>query len=104
MTLHLVVHRPDEPAGSEAEGKIRAALRDAVWEVADSHWAPDATGGDCVLVSTDLSPDYLLSHFRRAVARRGFADPGLLLVVTVGDRAAWTGLSPETEAWLDAAR
>jgi hypothetical protein len=104
MTLHLVVHRPDEPAGSEAEGLIRAALRDAVWEVAESHWAPGGPGGEAVLVSSDLSPDYLVSHFRRAMARRGFASPGLLLVVQVGERAAWAGLPPDTASWVKEAR
>jgi hypothetical protein len=100
MSLHLVVHRPNEPAGSEAEGLIRTALRDAVWEVADSHWSPGGPEGEAVLVSTDLSPDYLISHFRRAMARRGFPEPGLLMVVEVGERAAWTGIDAATEAWM----
>lgn len=97
MTLHLVVHRPDAPAGSEAEESQRAALRDAVWEVAESHWAP---GGDSLLVSSDLSPDYLLAHFRRSFARRGFPEPGMLVVVQVGERAAWSGLPADVEPWV----
>lgn len=76
---------------------MRQAVRDAVWEVADAHWA---LGGDSILVSTDLSPDYLVSHFRRALARRGFDETGLLLVTTVGPKAAWAGLPSEAEGWL----
>jgi hypothetical protein len=104
MTLHLVVHRPNEPAGSEAEALVRAALRDAVWEVADSHWAPGGAEGEAVLVSSDLSPDYLVSHFRRATARRGFPDAGLLMVVQVGERAAWAGIGSETGRWIEETR
>ncbi len=95
MSLSLLIHRPDAPAET-AEG-MRAALRDAVWEVAEAHWA---LGGDAILVSSDLSPDYLLNHFRRALGRRGFAEPGLLLVTSIGPRAAWTGMPTEAEAWL----
>ena len=98
MTLHLVIHRPEPQADAEADGLIRTALRDAVWEVAESHWSP---GGEALLVASDLSPDYLLSHFRRAMARRGFADPGLLLVVQIGDRAAFAGLPADAAAWAD---
>ncbi len=104
MTLHLVVHRPNEPPGSEAEALLRAAVRDSVWEVAESHWAPGGAGGEAVLVSSDLSPDYLVSHFRRAAARRGFAEPGLLMVVQVGERAAWAGIAEDTLRWVDQAR
>ena len=103
MTLSLVIHRPEPadaaPAGPDAGGlpAMRTALRDAVWEVADAHWA---LGDDAILVSTDLSPDYLVQHFRRALRRRGFAETGLLLVTAVGPKAAWAGLTPEAEAWL----
>jgi hypothetical protein len=97
MTLHLVIHRPDAPAGSEAEAAIRAALRDAVWEVADSHWSPCE---EALLVSCDLSPDYLVSHFRNGLARRGHAEPGMLLVVPVGATAAWSGMPADAEGWI----
>jgi hypothetical protein len=103
MTLSLVIHRPEPadaaPAGPEAGGVVamRAALRDAVWEVADAHWA---VGDDAILVSTDLSPDYLVQHFRRALRRRGFGETGLLLVTSIGPKAAWAGLTPDAEAWL----
>lgn len=97
MTLHLVIHRPNDPAGSEGEAALRAALRDAVWEVADSHWAPC---DEALLVSTDLSPDYLLDHFRGGLARRGHSDPGMLLVVPVSAKAAWSGLPAEAETWI----
>lgn len=103
MTLSLVLHRPevgplnampDPEAGAAA---MRAAVRDAVWEVADAHWV---LGHDAMLVSTDLSPTYLLSHFKRALTHRGFTEAGLLLVTTVGPKAAWTGLPAEAEGWL----
>ena len=101
MTLHLVIHRPDAAPGTEAEGAIRAAMRDAVWEVADSHWSPC---DEALLVSTDLSPDYLLAHFRKALAQRGHAEPGMLFVVPVGQAAAWSGLPADAEAWLSETR
>lgn len=97
MTLHLVVHRPDAPAGSEAEKALRAALRDTVWEVAESHWAPTE---ETTLVATDLSPDYLIAHFRSGLARRGFPEPGMVLVVPLRDGAAWAGLPTDGEAWI----
>jgi len=102
LTLSIVIHRPesgpDAPAGGEAEAEaMRMAVRDAVWEIADAHWT---MGSDAILVSTDLSPDYVLSHFRRALARRGFDQTGLLLVTGVGPRAAWSGLPEEAEGWL----
>jgi hypothetical protein len=97
MTLHLVIHRPDAAEGSDAEAAIRTALRDAVWEVADSHWAPC---DEAVLVSTDLSPDYLLAHFRQALAQRGHGEPGMLLVVPVGQASAWSGMPADAEAWM----
>jgi hypothetical protein len=97
MTLHLVFHRPDDPAGSTEEAAVRAALRETVWEVADSHWA---VGEEALLVSTDLSPHYLLSHFRRGVARRGHASAGVLLVVPVASNAAWSGLPEDAAEWV----
>ena len=98
MTLHLVIHRPDDPAGSPEDAAVRAALREAVWEVADSHWT---AGEEVLLVSTDLSPDYLLSHFRRGLARRGHPSPGLLMVVPMGSNATWSGLPEDTAAWME---
>jgi hypothetical protein len=102
MSLSLVIHRPDRvPTTTKPDAGgidvMRAAVRDAVWEVADAHWA---LGDDAILVSTDLSPSYLVSHFRRALARRGFAETGLLLVTSVGPKAAWSGLPAEAEGWL----
>ncbi|NKE45737.1 hypothetical protein HB662_13180 [Roseomonas frigidaquae] len=101
MTLSIVIHRPESghagsPPDAEAEA-MRLAVRDAVWEIADAHWT---MGSDAILVSTDLSPDYMLSHFRRALARRGFSRTGLLLVTGVGPRAAWSDLPEEAEGWL----
>ncbi|HEV7268875.1 MAG TPA: hypothetical protein VGN83_28810 [Falsiroseomonas sp.] len=97
MTLHLVIHRPDAAEGSTAEAAIRSALLDAVWEVAESHWAPCK---EVVLVSTDLSPDYLLAHFRQALAQRGHGEPGMLLVAPVGPATAWCGMPADVEAWM----
>jgi hypothetical protein len=100
MTLSIVIHRPegtsDGPADAEVEG-MRLAVRDAVWEIADAHWA---LGNDAILVSTDLSPDYMLSHFQRALARRGYPESGFLLVSSLGPKAAWSGLPAEAEGWL----
>jgi hypothetical protein len=95
MTLALVLHQPPTLAAAE----IRGALRDAVWEVAEAHWT---LGDESMIVACDLSADYLMSHFTRAMARRGFADPGLMLVVPLSPRSAWRGLPPEAAAWLRA--
>ncbi|WP_270936142.1 hypothetical protein [Falsiroseomonas oryzae] len=97
MALYLVIHRPDEAAGSAADTASRAALRDAVWEVADSHWAPTE---EATLVSTDLSADYLLAHFRSGMARRGYKEPGLVMVVPMRDGAAFAGLPEDGAAWI----
>jgi hypothetical protein len=97
MSLVLVIHQPAEPPGSTAAEACRAALREAVWEIADSHWE---IGLDAVLASSDLSPGYLLSHFRRGLAQRGIAEAGLLLVVPVGPGAARAGLPAQAEAWV----
>lgn len=95
MTLVLVVHHPD--AAPDAAAEMRDALRDAIWEVADAHWA---LGADAVLAATDLSPDYLLGHFRRAIARRGLSESGQLLVVPFAPRSAFIGLPPDAAAWV----
>lgn len=103
MSLSLVIHRPEAADAADASpdaggvAEMRKAVRDAIWEVADAHWA---VAEDSILVSTDLSPSYLVSHFKRALARRGFTRSGLLLVTTVGPKAAWSGLSADSEAWL----
>lgn len=95
MSLTMVIHRPD--AATDGVADMRAAMRDAVWEVADAHWA---LSDDTMLVSCDLSPAYLLAHFEQSLSRRGFASAGLLLVTTIGPRAAWRGLPAEAESWL----
>jgi hypothetical protein len=97
MTLHLVIHRPATADGSEDAAAERQALQEAVWEVADSHWAPTE---EALVVSCDLSPAYLLSHFQAGLARRGHKQPGLLLVVPMGREVAWMGLPPDGEAWM----
>jgi hypothetical protein len=97
MTLHLVIHRPDAAPGSASEAAIRTALRDAVWEVADSHWSPCE---EALLVSTDLSPDYLLAHFRAALEQRGHPGHGMLFVVPVSEAAALAGLPEDAAAWI----
>jgi hypothetical protein len=93
MTLALVIHRPEGPSQED----MRIAVRDAIWEVAEAHWP---CGGDTVVAATDLSPGYLLGHFRRALARRGFTDPGMLLVVPVSQKTAWAGLPADAERWM----
>jgi hypothetical protein len=97
MTLHLVVHKAAGAAGSDAERAERAALVEAVWEVADSHWGAAA---EALLISTDLSPDYLTRHFRTGLARRGFPKAGLLIVVPVTSAAAFSGLPEDAAAWV----
>ena len=93
MSLLLVIHQPPGPGAEDC----RAALRETVWEVADSHWE---IGAEALLAASDLSPGSLLSHFRRGLAQRGFAEPGLLLVVPVGPGSARAGLPAEAEAWM----
>lgn len=93
MGLSLLLHRPDDTDPKA----VRETLRDAVWEVADAHWA---ISHDAVLISSDLSPEYLVDHFRRAVARRDQRITGMLIVTAIGPRAAWLGLPPEADAWL----
>jgi hypothetical protein len=95
MALSLLFHRPSG-SGDAAEA-MRTAVRDAVWEVAEAHWV---LGEEAVLVSSDLSAEDLLDHFRRALGRRGHAATGLLLVTSVGPQAAWAGLPQEAEVWL----
>jgi hypothetical protein len=97
MTLHLVIHRPGASAGSDDAAASRAALLEAVWEVADSHWAPT---DEALLVSCDLSSAYLLSHFKVGLTRRGHPDPGLLLVVPMSEDSAWMGMAPDGEEWV----
>lgn len=97
MALHLVIHRTDGTADSARATAIRAALRDAVWEVAESHWA---ASDEALLVCTDLSAAYLLSHFRRGLAQRGHAEPGMLMVVPLDETAALHGLPEDAAAWI----
>lgn len=92
MSLHLVIHSPARP-----DAEAAAALADAMWEVAESHWP---IGAGVVLLASDLSPDYLLAHLRAALRRRGMSDPGLLLVTPLGEGTARTGLPAEAEAWI----
>jgi len=95
MTLILLIHRPE--ADTAVEHDMRAAVRDAIWEVADAHWE---VGPDVVLAATDLSPSYLVQHFQRAAARRGYPDPGSLMVVPITPKTAWIGLPPAAEHWV----
>jgi hypothetical protein len=97
MALHLVIHRPEAPPDSGIAAAIRAALIDAAWEIADSHWSPTA---EALLVSTDLSAAYLVAHFRAGLARRGHDNPGMLLVTPVTAAAAWCGLPQDGEEWI----
>lgn len=97
MTLVLVVHHPDGDVATTSE--IRTALRDAIWEVADAHWA---LSEHAVIAATDLSPDYLLGHFSRAIARRGHKSPGQLLILPIAERSAFVGLPGEAERWMRA--
>lgn len=101
MTLHLVVHQAAAAAGSDAERAERAALAEAIWEVADSHWA---AGPDALLVSTDLTPAYLTQHFRSGLARRGFPKAGMLIVVPVTSPAAFSGMPEDVAQWVDEIR
>ncbi len=101
MTLHLVVHQAAAAAGSDAERAERAALAEAVWEVADSHWA---AGPDALLVSTDLTPAYLTRHFRSGLARRGFPKAGMLIIVPVTAPAAFTGMPADVGQWVEETR
>lgn len=93
MGLHLILHRPE---GTDAAAE-RDALRDAVWEVADTHWA---ASDEAILLSSDLSPAYLIDHFRSALGRRDLRISGMLIVTAVGPRAAWAGLGPDADTWL----
>jgi hypothetical protein len=97
MTLHLVVHQPEPNADPDVVEEIRATLADAVWEVAESHWAP---AEETMLVSSDLSADYLLAHFRRALSRRGVTEPGFLIVAPIAERPALLGAPPAVKAWM----
>jgi hypothetical protein len=97
MTLHLVIHRPAATERGEDAAAERHALQEAVWEVADSHWAPTE---EALMVSCDLSPAYLLSHFKAGLARRGHKAPGLLLVVPMGKEVASLNLAPDGETWM----
>jgi hypothetical protein len=98
MALHLVLHQ-SAPTGRRDDAEdIRIALQDAVWEVAESHWA---AGNETLLVSSDLSSDYLLSHFRRALTRRGIPQPAFLLVAPLGERPAMIGVPADAEGWME---
>jgi hypothetical protein len=92
MPICLVLHELGH-AGPAAE----QALFSAVFEVASSHWrvTPGAT-----LVGTDVSPTYLRDHLLRALDDSG-APPALLLVTPLPAAAAWHGLPPEGEEWLE---
>ena len=95
MALVLVLHDPDGDRAVASE--MRVALRDAIWEVADAHWALSESA---VIAATDLSPDYLLSHFSRAIARRGHKAPGQLLIVPIGERSVFAGLPEQAANWV----
>ena len=100
MALHLVLHRADPTADHETAEDIRAVFADAVWEVAESHWSP---AEDVLLVASDLSSNYLLVHFRRALKRRGAPEPTFLFVAPLAERPAMLGVPAEAEGWIAAA-
>jgi len=100
MALHLILHRADPTTDHETAEDIRAVFADVVWEVAESHWAP---AEDALLVSSDLSSDYLLAHFRRALKRRGAPEPAFLFVAPLADQPAMLGVPAEAEDWIAAA-
>jgi hypothetical protein len=100
MALHLVLHQPAPSACREDAEDIRVALLDAVWEVAESHWA---AGSESLLVSSDLSSDYLLAHFRGSLTRRGIPQPAFLLVAPLASRPAMIGVPSDAEGWMEEA-
>jgi hypothetical protein len=90
VPLALVIH--DLPAGSDPA----KAMFDAIYEIAPEHW-PISDGA--LLAATGVSPAYLRDHLRRALKAGGY-QAGIMLVTRLGDKAAWSGLPPEGEAWL----
>jgi hypothetical protein len=96
MGVSLVIHgAADGTAATSAA--VRDVVRDAVWQVADTHWA---IGPDHMMVGSDLSPDYLADHFARALARQGLGGAATLLVTRIDRQARWRGLPLDGETWL----
>jgi hypothetical protein len=90
VPLALVIH--DLPAGSAA---VKAML-DAIYEIAPEHW-PMTDGA--LLADTGVSPAYLRDHLLRAL-KAGAHQTGMMLVTRLGEKAAWSGLPADGEAWL----
>lgn len=91
MAVCLVLH---DLAGASAAAEKR--FFEAIFEIAPHHWRVTP---ESVLVGTGISPGYLRDHLLQALAVESAA-PALLLVTRVSGDLAWTGLSPEGEAWL----
>lgn len=89
VPLALVIH--DLPPGEALD-----ALYAAIYEIAPEHWPMTGTA---VLAETGVSPTYLRDHLLRSLEVRG-QHAGILLVTRLGERAAWSNLPPEGEAWL----
>jgi hypothetical protein len=95
MKLVLLLHRADRGA-AEAAAR-RAAIEAAIWEVAESHWA---VSEEAVVLACDLSADYLLRHFRRALAEAGLDGTGWLLLAPLRGPPRGHGLPRDIAAWL----
>ena len=87
MPLCLVLH--DLPAGGTE------VLEAAIWEVSESHWTPMA---NALLVSSDLSVDYISSHRTRALRREHVN--GTVLAMRADSREVAEGVAPEAVSWL----
>ncbi|WP_458096743.1 hypothetical protein [Roseomonas sp. WA12] len=80
------------PAGGEE------AIEASLWQLSESHWGlPGA-----MLVETGVSPSYLLSYLRQALAREGIE--GRLLVTSFAGQVHTTGLDTGILAWIQASQ
>ena len=91
MSLLLVLH--ELAAAPEPASK---AFYEAIFEIAPEHWpiTPQA-----VLLTTDVSPNYLRDHLLRALKQHG-GEAGQLLITRCAGDSAWHRLSAEGESWL----
>jgi hypothetical protein len=91
MPLSLILH---DLAGLAPDDEKR--FFEAIFQIAPEHWRilPGTT-----LVSTGVSPAYLLDHLLRALPPEARA--GTLLVTSrVPEDAAWHGLPAEGASWV----